>query len=218
MKARSLADLAAMKRALAEQAQREAEAAAARALQAKRLAAQRNLFQAAVGAVQRLPDSDRAALRPEPPEPVARQRERDEAAAYQEAISDTVDISTLLDTDDGLSFRRPGVGVDVTHNLRKGKWAMQRQVDLHGLRSDEARQTLSQFLRDAHKQGIRCVRVIHGKGLGSPGRVPVLKDKVQRWLVQRSEVLAFVQAAPSQGGAGALVVLLQPVRNSAAGA
>ncbi|MEG0445850.1 MAG: Smr/MutS family protein, partial [Comamonas sp.] len=81
---------------------------------------------------------------------------------------------------------------------------------LHGLRSDEAREALGQFIRLSHRTGIRCVRIVHGKGLGSPGRMPVLKSKVQRWLVQKKEVLAFVQARPAEGGAGALVVLLQP--------
>ena len=130
----------------------------------------------------------------------------------REAISDEVDVSTLLDTDERLSFRRRGVGPDVITQLRRGKWSVQRQLDLHGLRSDEARDSLSSFIRSAHKQGIRCVRVVHGKGLGSPGKTPVLKDKVLRWLVQKSEVLAFAQAAPAQGGSGALLVLLQPVR------
>ena len=73
------------------------------------------------------------------------------------------------------------------------------------------RKTCSE-VRESHQQGIRCVRVIHGKGLGSPGKTPVLKDKVHRWLVQKAEVVAFVQAPPMQGGAGALVVLLQPFR------
>ena len=86
---------------------------------------------------------------------------------------------------------------------------MQGQIDLHGLRSDEAREALGQFIRDATKRGWRCVRVVHGKGLGSPGKTPVLKAKVQRWLVQKTEVLAFVQAKGSEGGAGALVVLLK---------
>ena len=89
--------------------------------------------------------------------------------------------------------------------------SIQRQLDLHGLRVDEAREALGQFIRHAHKTGLRCVRVVHGKGLGSPGKSPVLKSRVQRWLVQKNEVLAFVQARPMDGGAGALVVLLKPV-------
>jgi DNA-nicking Smr family endonuclease len=134
----------------------------------------------------------------------------DDQAVLQESLSDEFDVSTLLDVDDQLSFRRPGIGRDVTHKLRGGHWALQGQIDLHGLRSDEAREALGQFIREAHRAGWRCVRVVHGKGLGSPGKTPVLKQKVQRWLVQKSEVLAFVQARPLDGGAGALVVLLAP--------
>lgn len=207
-----LSDLKRLKKEIdAAAAQAKAEKAAA-ALAAKREAAARNLFQAAMGKVQLLPPTDLADLKPAPPAPLPLQRERDAAAALQESLSDEVDVTTLLDTDDHLSFRRPGVGMDVAQKLRKGKWSIQRQIDLHGLRSDEARDALGSFIREAHKQGIRCVRVVHGKGLGSPGKAPVLKDKVHRWLVQKAEVVAFVQAQPAQGGAGALVVLLQPVR------
>jgi DNA-nicking Smr family endonuclease len=211
-KVESLADLKLVRREIAAQAEREAAAAAQRALDAKRLAAQRNLFQAAIGVVKPLPDKRTVHHAAPKPEPIPKQQQMDEAAALQEALSDEVDITTLLDTDEQLSFRRPGVGPDVAHKLRRGKWAIQRQVDLHGLRTDEARETLTTFIRDAHKQGIRCVRVVTGKGLGSPGKTPVLKDKVHKWLVQKSEVVAFVQAQPAQGGAGALVVLLQPQR------
>jgi len=150
-------------------------------------------------------------LAPAPPEPIARQHLRDEAEALREALSDEFDVTTLLDADDQMSFRRPGVSTEVTRKLRSGHWSLQGQVDLHGLRSDEAREALAQFVRQSHKQGLRCVRVVHGKGLGSPGKQPVLKLKAQRWLIQKKEVLAFVQARPSDGGAGALVVLLAPV-------
>lgn len=195
--------------------------ARAQALEQKRLAAEaaalqrrqdsaRDLFLRAAGAVQMLADSGRATLDASPPEPIPRQRLRDQQAVLLEAISDGFDVSTLLDVDDQLSFRRPGIGTDVTRKLRQGHWAIQRQLDLHGLRSDEARARLALFLRQAQLHGIRCVRIVHGKGLGSPGKAPVLKRKVFAWLVQKSEVLAFVQARPAEGGAGALVVLLQP--------
>jgi DNA-nicking Smr family endonuclease len=212
MRINSLAGLKAVKKEIDAQALRAAAAVAQQALEAKQQAARRNLFQAAVGQVKRLPDSQLANLRPLPPKPIPKQQLLDDAAALQEAISDEVDVTSLLETDEHLSFRRSGVGPDVTQKLRRGKWSIQRQVDLHGLRSDEARETLTSFIREAHRQGIRCVRVVHGKGLGSPGKAPVLKDKVHRWLVQKAEVVAFVQAQPAHGGAGALVVLLQPVR------
>lgn len=216
LKVGSLADLKQVKKEIAAQAERAAQAAAQaaaqQALEAKRVREHRSLFQAAVGVVQRLPAHGTVSLKPAAPPPKPMQHLLDEAAALQEAISDEVDITTLLDTDERLSFRRPGVGPDVAQKLRKGQWTIQRQIDLHGLRSDDAREALGAFIREAHKQGIRCVRVVTGKGLGSPGKAPVLKDKVHRWLVQRSEVVAFVQAPPAQGGAGALVVLLQPLR------
>jgi DNA-nicking Smr family endonuclease len=209
-KIHSLGDLKQVKKEIEAQAARAAALAAQKALEAKRSAAASNLFQAAIGKVQPLTPPARAQLAPQPPAPIPRQQQLDDAAALQEAISDEVDISSLLDTDELLSFRRPGVGTDVTQKLRRGQWSIQKQIDLHGLRSDEAREALGSFIREAHRQGIRCVRVVTGKGLGSPGKTPVLKDKVHRWLVQKNEVLAFVQAPPAQGGAGALVVLLQP--------
>jgi DNA-nicking Smr family endonuclease len=210
MKINALSDLKLVKKEIEAQAAREAALAAQRALEAKRKAAASNLFQAAIGKVQPLAPPQRAKLSPEPPKPIPKQQMLDDAAALQEALSDEVDVTTLLDTDEHLSFRRPGVGTDVTQKLRKGKWSIQKQIDLHGFRSDEAREALGAFIREAHRNGIRCVRVVHGKGLGSPGKAPVLKDKVHKWLVQKSEVVAFVQAQPAQGGAGALVVLLQP--------
>lgn len=211
VKINSLADLKAVKKEIEAQAARAAAEAAQRALEAKQQAARRDLFQAAVGQVKRLPPSEVANLRPAPPKPIPKQTLADDAAALQEALSDEVDVTTLLETDERLSFRRAGVGPDVTQKLRRGKWAIQRQIDLHGMRTEEARESLTNFIRDAHAQGIRCVRVVTGKGLGSPGKTPVLKEKVHRWLVQKAEVVAFVQAQPAHGGAGALVVLLQPV-------
>ena len=138
------------------------------------------------------------------------QQQLDEQRVLLEAISDEFDATTLLDVDDALSFRRPGIGTDVTRKLRKGDWSIQREIDLHGLRREDAREALAAFIRLAVRDGVRCIRVVHGKGLGSPGKTPVLKSKVQGWLVQKNEVLAFVQARADEGGAGALVVLLKP--------
>lgn len=210
MKITSLQDLKKIQKAIQDAATLKAAQHAAQLEKERRLAAQKNLFLHAVGAVQPIPDKRKALLKKEQPAPVATQLQRDEQAVLVEAISDGFDASNLLDTDDSLSYRRKGIGIDVTRRLRKGEWAIQRQIDLHGLRSEAARDALSGFIRDAHKHGIRCVRVVHGKGLSSPGKTPVLKGKVRNWLVQKNEVLAFVQARPIDGGAGALVVLLAP--------
>ena len=210
MKFNSLADLKQVQKEL-KAAHKQAQAeAAARAAQARQREAESQLFARAVGVVQPLPDRQRVRLPKVPAEPVARQFQQDEQAALRDSLSDGFDVSTLLDTDEALSFRRPGIGPDVTRKLRKGDWTIQREIDLHGLRSDEARLALAEFIRTAHRQGLRCVRVVHGKGLGSPGKTPVLKNKVHSWLVQKNQVLAFVQAKPAEGGAGALVVLLAP--------
>lgn len=201
--------LKAKRRKASAEAARQAAQQREQAAIATRERMERDAFALAVGPVKRLPDTRRAELqRPRPaPEPV--QRQLDEAAALREALSDEVDLETLLLTDDGLSYRRPGIGPDVVARLRRGHWAIQSQIDLHGLRRDEAREALAAFLREAVRRHWRCLRVIHGKGHGSPGRQPVLKAKVQRWLGQHKDVIAFAQASGPQGGAGALIVLLQ---------
>ncbi|PUE50892.1 DNA mismatch repair protein MutS [Limnohabitans sp. 2KL-1] len=210
MKINALQDLKKVRQQLAEaHAQAQAQAAA-QALAVRQREAERHLFVRAVGAVQRLPTHDQVSLDGPSPAPIAHQRLKDNEAVLRDCLSDEFDASTLLDTDDALSFRRPGIGRDVIHKLRKGDWSIQREIDLHGLRSEEARAALAEFIRLAHRQGLRCLRVVHGKGLGSPGKTPVLKSKVHSWLVQKNQVMAFVQAKPAEGGAGALVVLLKP--------
>jgi DNA-nicking Smr family endonuclease len=210
VKAKSLQDLAGIRDQIAERERVALEQAAKRAESQRRSDAERNLFQRAAGKVERLPHHGRVHHPPEPVAPIPAQRQLDDQRVLQESISDEFDASTLLETDDALSFRRPGVGIDVARKLRRGFWSIQSEIDLHGLRRDDAREALATFLREAVRHGLRCVRVVHGKGLGSPGKTPVLKGKVHSWLVQKSEVLAFVQARGDEGGAGAVVVLLVP--------
>jgi DNA-nicking Smr family endonuclease len=206
MKADHLRELGAIRAALAEQ-RLAREAAPAPVSAARR---ETSLFAATVGNVQ--PLRRPAHPLPERPRPQAeaRQRERDEAAVLAESISNEFNAESLLETDDALSFRRRGIGLDVVRKLRRGVWVLQAELDLHGLRRDEARERLAEFLRGAARSQLRCVRIVHGKGHGSPGREPVLKAKVKSWLAQRSEVLAFTHARPADGGHGALLVLLRP--------
>lgn len=210
VKINSLQDLKQVQKKLAEAHQKAQAEEAARVAAARQREAEANLFARAVGVVQRMPLNAQVSITPPAPAPVAVQRQKDEEAVLRDALSDGFDVSTLLDTDDALSFRRPGIGIDVTQKLRKGGWSIQREIDLHGLRSDEARVALAEFIRIAHRQGLRCLRVVHGKGLGSPGKTSVLKPKVHSWLIQKNQVMAFVQAKPAEGGAGALLVLLKP--------
>ena len=210
MKAKSFQELQQIHQRLVEQQQRAAANEATAREAQRKLAAESNLFVRAAGAVKPLREHRRVLLARERPAPIPFQLQLDEQRVLHEAISDEFDSSTLLDVDDALSFRRPGIGLDVTRKLRKGHWSIQRELDLHGLRREEARESLAAFVRTACREGVRCVRVVHGKGLGSPGKTPVLKAKVQSWLIQKNEVLAFVQARGDEGGAGALVVLLKP--------
>ena len=213
----TLRDFADLKRALSKAAK---EAAARReqerADQARRNAEQRNqevdaaLFKRMVGAVHDIAQTDRVTLALARPEPIPFRRQLDEQAALRESLSDEFDVESLLETDETLSWRRGELGIDVVRKLRRGVWALQGELDMHGMRTEEAREALITFLRQAHLKGWRCVRVVHGKGLGSPGKQPVLKDKSRRWLVQSERVLAFVQARADEGGVGALVVLLKP--------
>ncbi|GAC1599297.1 MAG: Smr/MutS family protein [Ramlibacter sp.] len=210
MKAKSFKDLQHMQQKLLEQQGAAAARETARQETLRTASLAKNLFVRAVGPVRPLRHDRRVDLAREQPAPIPFQQQLDDQRVLLEAISDEFDASTLLDVDDALSFRRPGIGMDVTRKLRKGHWSIQRELDLHGLRREEAREALAAFIREAVRQGVRCVRVVHGKGLGSPGKTPVLKSRVQSWLVQKNEVLAFVQARADEGGAGALVVLLKP--------
>jgi DNA-nicking Smr family endonuclease len=205
----SLADLKSVKKEIDRQALERAAAEAARIAAAKKLREEKEIFATFVGQVKPLPSKNHAPQVITQPAPVPVQQQIDAQKVLRETMSDEWDSSSLLDVDETLSFRRPSIGIDVTRKLRKGDWSIQAQVDLHSLRTDEAREALGSFIRESYKNGLRCVRVVHGKGLGSPGKVPVLKNKVHSWLIQKNQVLAFVQATPSQGGAGALVVLLQ---------
>lgn len=211
---KTLAELGALRKALQRSAREAAEhAARLQAAEHERAhalaqAAQHGLFARTVGPVHRLPDRGLAEIELPRPAPYPRQRELDEAAALAESLSDEVNLESLLLTDDGLSFRRPGIGPDVVTRLRRGHWALQGEIDLHGCNRDQARDALAGYLNECQRRGMRCLRVVHGKGHGSPGRQPVLKARVQRWLAQRIEVIAFAQASGPQGGAGALVVLL----------
>ena len=211
---RDLKDLKAVKLALEARAKLDKELEEAHAAAMAKAKAEKELFSRSVGAVRALParhlPGQRAQLPLVQAPPIAVQQQRDELSVMREAISDEFNVETLLDTDEALSFRRPEMGPDVVRKLRRGGWSIQGQLDLHGLRREDAREALGQFIRDAHRIGLRCVRVVHGKGLGSPGKTPVLKARVQGWLIQKNEVLAFVQARPAEGGAGALVVLLAP--------
>jgi DNA-nicking Smr family endonuclease len=167
------------------------------------------LLREALKDVAPIPDAGKAILRRPPPRPIAVQKLRDDKHVLQESLSDHMPLEVGLETGDELVFLRAGLSNMVLRKLRRGHWVNQDELDLHGSRSEQARQLLVAFLNDALASGLRCVRIVHGKGLRSQNREPVLKRKVGNWLAQRDEVLAFVQARPEDGGSGAVVVLLK---------
>ena len=170
-------------------------------------------LEAAFAGVARIKPVNKARVASPPPAPVPRQRiadERDalEASKYgDEPAPQTWDIGQEPEGEQ--TYLRAGIGTDVLSKLRRGHWKVQAEIDLHGHDSEEARDALADFLAEARSAGMRCVRVIHGKGLTSPNREPVLKGKVRRWLARRDEVLAYCEAPQHAGGGGAVLVLLQ---------
>ncbi|MDD3353865.1 Smr/MutS family protein [Zoogloea sp.] len=167
------------------------------------------LFRHVAGAVAPLKDKNRVEVgRPLPP-PRPIQREADEQDVLREAIEAPLTFEDRLDMGDEAAYLRTGLPRRVLTDLRRGRWVVQGELDLHGLTRDEARASLAQFIALSLQQGRRCLRVIHGKGHGSPGRMPVLKHLSRGWLAQREDILAFCQARPHDGGDGALLVLLQ---------
>ena len=162
--------------------------------------------------VTRLAPRNRAQATRTRPTPLPRLRIEDERAAlelskYGAEPAHAWDIGQEPEGEQ--TFLRPGLGSDILSKLRRGHWVVQSVIDLHGMTVDEARDALADFLLDARNRGLRCVRVIHGKGLTSPNREPVLKGKVRRWLSQWDDVLAYCEAARHAGGAGAVIVLLR---------
>ena len=175
------------------------------------MTAERDLFLAAVaGAKPITPTPKPPSVTSKPkPRPIPVKRLEDEADALSQSQLSDMTAESVMDSDGDLSFSRNGISSDTVRRLRRGHWVVQASLDLHGLRTDQAREALGQFIRNSVKRGFRCVRIIHGKGLGSMNKKPVLKSKVRNWLVQKDEVIAFVQARAADGGSGALVVLLK---------
>lgn len=166
------------------------------------------LFRQAMGDVRPLKEDKRISHEKARPSPRPRQQELDEQLVLQDMMSDPVDLADV-ETGEELLFCRHGIQHKTFKKLRHGDIALEAELDLHGKTVEEARLAIATFLPECLKQGLRCVRVIHGKGHGSFNKQPVLKTHVNYWLRQRDEVLAFSSARPADGGTGAIYVLLR---------
>lgn len=147
----------------------------------------------------------RADLAPKPPKPLVRQQQSSRQTQWQPPIQ----LSDRLEGGEDPTYLYPGVSGQVLRDLRRGRWVVQREIDLHGHKRDAAREALANFLCQSLEQGLRCIRVVTGQGLRSPGQVAILRVLTRNWLAQCTEVLAYCVAKPGDGGKGALIVLLR---------
>lgn len=169
--------------------------------------ADRELFRNRVGPVQKIRQV-RMPVRQPRPVPVPVQRDTDAQTVIRDMTSARMVKDHLLASDE-LFFKRPGMQDKALTRLRKGKFAIERELDLHGMNSKDAQAALGRFLLHCRQHDIRCVRIIHGKGHGSRDGTPVIKNKLNQWLQKISQVLAYCSARASDGGTGAVYVLLK---------
>ncbi|EXI90310.1 MAG: putative DNA endonuclease SmrA [Candidatus Accumulibacter regalis] len=166
-------------------------------------------FLAAVDGATPLSRPDRVSFEAPKPSPRPRQRERDEAAVLGELLHAPLAVDDWLDLGGADSFLRSGLPRTLLRDLRRGRWSIQNHVDLHGMNRHEAHAEVAVFLSESMAEGRRCLRIVHGRGNGSPGREAILRQLVKVWLSRCQEVLAFCHAPPCDGGDGALWVLLK---------
>ena len=166
------------------------------------------LFRRAMAGAKPIKPDDRVEAPRRRPKAIARFTRADESRVLEESlVADIDDIEAS--SGQVLRFNRPSIGRRTMRKLARGNFAVQAEIDLHGMTMDEARERLQDFIEQAAKSGKRCVRVVHGKGLGSGQRGPVLKPSVNRWLRRWDSVLAFVSTRQVDGGTGAVYVLLR---------
>lgn len=170
-------------------------------------AEERTAFRAAVADVHPL-QWDRVHHEPPLPPAIPRQHLFDEAAALAESLHGPALIDLYLEGGDEAAWRRDGLPKAWLRDLRRGRWVTQGKLDLHGLNRDEARHAVVTFLRECRNRGHRCVRIVHGKGLRSGQRGPVIKQTVNALLRRVGAVIAFSSARQVDGGTGAVYVLL----------
>ena len=176
----------------------------------------RELFRSVVKDAVPLAQTPTANVRRAPPQPNPVHRDADEQAALAASqlalYPSPMSWDIGADIEDEQSYLRAGVSPDLLRKLRRGQWTINAEIDLHNHNQDEAHEALMEFMRKARAADWRCVRIIHGKGLSSHQKIPVLRNKVRRWLQLKDEVLAYCEPRPNGGGSGAVLVLLKGAR------
>ena len=166
-------------------------------------------FRAAVADAVPLRVAERVTHEAPKPSPRPLQFELDEAAAVVESLYGEFDIDDVLALGDADSYLRTGLPRSVLRDLRRGRWTIQNHTDLHGMNRHEAHEEVARLIDESNAAGKRCIRIVHGRGHGSPGREGVLRQLTKSWLARRKDVMAFCHAPPTDGGEGALWVLLK---------
>jgi DNA-nicking Smr family endonuclease len=169
-----------------------------------------DLFRRSVGPVRKVAQ-DRAGPVRKSPAPRPRRRDDDEARIDTDNFSDAFSMDTVS-SDETLFFARPGLQQRQLQRLRRGQLQVGAELDMHGMTATIARNALVNFISLCSEQHVRCARIIHGKGYGSGADAPVLKNRLNSWLRQHHDVLAFSSAQIKDGGSGALYVLLRSSR------
>jgi len=174
-------------------------------------------FRAAMSGVK--PRAAAAHVEPERARPSTRPRsaEADEQAVLLEMMSDSLDPEDI-ESGDTLTYRAPGIQDSVWRRLRRGGYRLGAELDLHGMNREQARAAVAGFLAHCQDRDLRALRIIHGKGNGSPNSGPVIKALLAGWLRRRKDVLAFCSARPHDGGTGAVYVLLRASQRHSSGA
>jgi DNA-nicking Smr family endonuclease len=168
---------------------------------------ERQLFRESVKGAKPLRSKKKVSSRKPKPLPRARFADQERRAVLEDSLRLDLQDDGVFSGED-LWYARDGVQHALMRKLRRGQYSPRAELDLHGLRSEDARVAVAEFLHEASLRNYRCVRIVHGKGLGSGPKGPVIKQKLGGWLRQRKMVLAFCSARPVDGGTGALYVLL----------
>jgi DNA-nicking Smr family endonuclease len=166
---------------------------------------ERKAFEAAMTGVRPLKRGNQAAVESPRPRPSA----GFSRAARRAILEQSLNGPPAIDSGDDVAFRRHTVREKTFRRLRRGEFAIEAEIDLHGMRLSEARTALQEFLRECDARGIALVRIVHGKGTRSGPEGPIIKPSVHHWLTRWDQVQAFVSAQPRHGGSGAVYVLLR---------